>query len=129
MLNSDAFDYINIMTRAADASYLRETVIANNIANVDTPDYKRKDVDFQSVLKDAIENSRYRTVDEAVRNTDPSDLDAYQYTDAAGFSYRIDKNNVDVDTENVELASEQIRYNALISSAGMDFTRLSTVLK
>ena len=129
MINSDAFDYINIMNRAADASYLRETVIANNIANVDTPDYKRKDVDFQSVLKDAIINSRYKTVDEAVSNTDPSDLDAYQYTDATGFSYRIDKNNVDVDTENVELASEQIRYNALINSISMDFTRLSTVLK
>ena len=124
MINSDAFDYINIMNRAADASFLRETVIANNIANVDTPDYKRKDVDFQSVLKDAIINSRYKTVDEAVSNTD-----AYQYTDAAGFSYRIDKNNVDVDTENVELASEQIRYNALINSISMDFTRLSTVLK
>lgn len=129
MINSDAFDYINIMNRAADASYLRETVIANNIANVDTPDYKRKDVDFQSVLKDAIINSRYKTVDEAVSNTDPSDLDAYQYTDATGFSYRIDKNNVDVDTENVELASEQIRYNALINSISMDFTRLGTVLK
>ena len=36
MINSNAFDYINVLDKAADASWLRNEVIANNIANVDT---------------------------------------------------------------------------------------------
>ncbi|MBQ2576037.1 MAG: flagellar basal body rod protein FlgB, partial [Lachnospiraceae bacterium] len=46
MLRSDAFSYINVLDKAADASWLRQTTIANNIANNDTPTYKRKDVRF-----------------------------------------------------------------------------------
>ena len=49
-LNTHAFDYINVMDKAADAAWLRNDAIANNIANVDTPHYKRQDVDFESVL-------------------------------------------------------------------------------
>lgn len=131
MINSNAFDYINVATKALDASYLRETVIANNIANVDTPAYKRQDVDFQSVLEDAIDSTKYKNLTEAVRgvNTNLDGLDAIQYTDANNYSYRIDKNNVDIDTENVELASEQLRYQALSNSVTQDFNNFRAVIK
>ena len=46
MITTNAFDYINIMDKAADASWKRESAISNNIANADTPGYKRQDVDF-----------------------------------------------------------------------------------
>ena len=46
MINSTAFDYVNVLTKAADASYQREAILANNISNVDTPGYKRKDLNF-----------------------------------------------------------------------------------
>lgn len=42
MFTTDAFDYINVLDKAADASWLRENVITNNLANVDTPGYKRR---------------------------------------------------------------------------------------
>ena len=131
MINSNAFDYINVATKALDASYLRETVIANNIANVDTPAYKRQDVEFQSVLEDAIDSTKYKNLTEAVRgvNTNLNGLDAIQYTDANNYSYRIDKNNVDIDTENVELASEQLRYQALSNSVTQDFNNFRAVIK
>ena len=51
------------------------------------------------------------------------------YTDSVSFSYRIDGNNVDMDTENVELASNQIKYNALIESVSQEFARLKSVIK
>ena len=131
MINSNAFDYINVATKALDASYLRETVIANNIANVDTPAYKRQDVEFQSVLENAIDSTKYKNLTEAVRgvNTNLDGLDAIQYTDANNYSYRIDKNNVDIDTENVELASEQLRYQALSNSVTQDFNNFRAVIK
>lgn len=129
MINSNAFDYINVVDRALDASYLRETVIANNIANVDTPYYKRKDVNFQDVLDDAIDSAKYKTIDQAVTSINTDNLNPIEYTDAENFSYRIDRNNVDIDTENAELASEQLRYQALIQSANLDFSRFRSVIK
>ena len=129
MINSNAFDYINVVDRALDASYLRETVIANNIANVDTPYYKRKDVNFQDVLDDAIDSAKYKTIDQAVTSINTDDLNPIEYTDAENFSYRIDRNNVDIDTENAELASEQLRYQALIQSANLDVSRFRSVIK
>lgn len=51
MITTNAFDYINVLDKAADASWLRETAIMNNLANTDTPGYKRQEVDFESVLQ------------------------------------------------------------------------------
>ena len=49
-------------------------------------------------------------------NADLSGLNVSTYTDSSNYSYRLDRNNVDPDTENVELASETIRYQALTNS-------------
>jgi flagellar basal-body rod protein FlgB len=51
------------------------------------------------------------------------------YTDNSTLSYRLDGNNVDLSTENVELASEQLNYNGLIDSMNNEFTRFKAVLK
>ena len=51
MIMSDAFSYVNALDCAADASWRRQTLILNNLANEDTPGYKRKDIEFASVLK------------------------------------------------------------------------------
>lgn len=47
---------------------------------------------------------------------------------AESFSYRLDGNNVDMHTENVELASEQIRYSALTDSISQEFARMRTAM-
>lgn len=129
MFSSNVYSYVNVLNKAANASWLREQTIANNLANVDTPGYKRKDVDFESVLKSELGNMKYQTLDSKVANADLSHLDVSTYVDAANYSYRIDKNNVDVDTENVELASEKIRYDALTDSLTQEFSRLKSVIK
>ena len=61
MITSGAFSYINVLDKAADASWLREATITNNLANVDTPGFKRKDVDFEVVLKTELGRSKYVT--------------------------------------------------------------------
>ena len=129
MISTDAFSYINILEKAADASWTRETLIANNLANVDTPGYKRQDIDFQSVLKKEISNYKYMNLDQKVNAMDLSKLNAEVYTDHGNYSYRLDGNNVDVDTEQVELASEQIKYQALTTSITSEFQRIQAVLK
>lgn len=127
-MNIDAYSYINVLDKAADASWNREQCITNNIANVDTPGYKRQDIDFQSVLQEQLGNSKYVNLDTKIKNVDLSKLTASTYTDAANYSYREDKNNVDIDTENVELASEQIRYSGLTDSMTQEFSRLKSVM-
>ncbi len=131
MINTNAFDYINIMDKAADASWLRESAIANNVANADTPGYKRIDVDFESALQKELGSSKYESLDQKVRdlNTDLSGLDVTTYTDASNYSYRLDENNVDPDTEEVELASEQLRYELLTTAIDAEFDRMKAVLK
>ena len=131
MITTNAFDYINIMDKAADASWLRENVIANNIANVDTPGYKRQDVDFSSALKRELGRSKYTSLDKKVRglNEDLGGLSVSSYTDASNYSYRLDRNNVDVDTEQVELASEQLKYELLTTAINEEFSRMKVVFK
>ncbi len=129
MINSNVFDYINVMGKTADAAWKRNEVISNNISNVDTPGYKRQDINFEAQLRQALGNSRYETVDDKVAALTSSELTARVYTDAANYSYRLDGNNVDIDTENVELASNQIKYNGLISSINQEFANLKMVMK
>ena len=50
MIGSNAYSYINVLDKAADASWIRNEVIANNLANISTPNYKRKDVNFEHYL-------------------------------------------------------------------------------
>ena len=59
-MNSGAFGYVDVLKTAADASWLREEVLTNNIANVDTPNYKRQDVEFTTYLKSALEQAGHR---------------------------------------------------------------------
>ncbi len=127
LINTNVYDYVNVLDKAADAAWLRNDCISNNLANVDTPGYKREDVDFEAQLKRAL--SRYTTMDEKVAALKNKELRPKAYTDYAGYSYRMDGNNVDVDVENVYLAENQIRYNGLMNSINQEFANLQTVLK
>ncbi len=129
MIMSDAFSYVNALDCAADASWRRQTLILNNLANEDTPGYKRKDIEFASVLKKELLGTRERTLDRAVNKLDDdgNHVDGFEYTDYENYSYRLDGNNVDMDTENVELASETLRYQAYTTSISNEFERFSMV--
>ena len=133
MITSGVFDYINVLDKAADGAWLRNEAIANNIANVDTPGYKRQDVSFEAELKHALKANKYVSLDEKVKDLNSngrlSHVNPRTYTDYSGYSYRLDKNNVDIDNENVELASNQIKYNALVQSLDQEFTNLRSVIK
>ena len=128
MINCTSFDYINLLTKSADASWKRETVISNNIANVNTPGYKRKDLNFQGVLTEELGRCKHESLDSKVSDVDLSRLDPQIYVDSANYSYRMDGNNVDIDTENVELASEQIRYEGLTDCINSEFERMKAVI-
>lgn len=127
MVLSGAYNYINVLDKAADASWVRNDVLANNIANADTPGYKRKDVQFETYLKNAVAGTD--SLDQTVADLDLTTLNATTYTEQAGLSYRMDENNVDITTENVELAKNQLRYYTLMNSINQNFTQLKAAIK
>ncbi len=129
MVQTNVFDYVRILDRAADAGWLRNEAISNNISNVDTPGYKRQDVAFESVLKKALGHSRYQSTDAKVSAAKSKDLSVRTYTDNESFSYRLDGNNVDIENENVMLAENQLKYQGLLASISQEFQNLQTVMK
>jgi flagellar basal-body rod protein FlgB len=109
----------NIIHKALDGTWQRNQLLSENIANVDTPNYKRKDVTFEQSLKRAIRNNKTTT----------RDLETMSFrtiTDQPGLSYRKDGNNVNIETEMVYLAENQLKYNTLIGLSGYD--RIKSVL-
>lgn len=127
MIGSDAFNFVNVLNKAADASMKRHEVILNNLANVDTPDFKRSDVTFETYL--ANELTGRDALSKKVRNMDLSKLGSTTYLDHSTLDYRKDGNNVDVDTEQAYLADNQIKLYTLLDSMTQEFSRIRTVLQ
>jgi flagellar basal-body rod protein FlgB len=128
MLSTNAFNYVNVLDKAADASWSRETVLANNIANVDTPGYKRQDIDFESTLREELGRCKHKSLDAKIDSADLDNLEPSVYTDMSNYSYRLDENNVDIDVEEVEYASEQLRYEGITAGINNEFSRMKTVI-
>jgi len=128
-MDTNVFDYVNVLDKAMDASWLRNEAISNNLANADTPGYKRQDINFETQLAKALRSSRYQTMDAKVADVKMNRLNPIAYTDYSGFSYRIDGNNVDPDTEGVYAAKNQVVYQGLYQSVSEEFKNLKMVMK
>ena len=63
-----------------------------------------------------------------MRTVDLSQLNPMVYTDHSSLSYRLDGNNVDIDTEEAELASNQLMYDGIIEGLNSEFERMKAVL-
>lgn len=126
MVNAGIFNYINVLDKAADASWARNEVLNNNIANATTPGYKRKDVKFESYLEQQLRG--YGSIDQKINRMKYKNLNYTTYTDLSNYRYRLDESNVDMAVEQAELASEQIRYQALTTAMNSEFNRLKTAM-
>lgn len=126
MINSNLFNYVNILTKAADSTWKRNELLNNNLANASTPGYKRKDVEFQTHLMKQLEGKG--SLSQKVANANLSALAPTVYTDYQNLSYRLDGNNVDIDTESANLAQNQIAHSAILESMTQEFSRIRTVL-
>ena len=129
MINSNAYNYINVLTKAADASWTRNEIITNNLANVDTPGYKRKDVSFQNYLLQELTSGDSTSLRTRVNDVELGNLYATVYTDFTELSYRLDGNNVDIDTENVEFASNQLYYQTVLDTINHQFSMLKAAMQ
>lgn len=111
-----------IIGTGLQASILRNEVITNNLANSDVPGYKKKTVEFESILNDIINSSKLTGKLELEKAT-PRIKTMHR-----GYNYRKDENNVDVETEMVDLYQNSVRYDTLISCNIANGKRLNLVL-
>jgi flagellar basal-body rod protein FlgB len=111
-------------TKALDAAALRHQTIANNLANVNTPGYKRQDVQFEAQLSRALEQSQAP----CSRICDPLASVQPTVVTQSATSERSDGNNVDIETENVNLAVNTLRFETLTQSVGGYFSGLKSVI-
>lgn len=136
-LDSDFMRTQDILQRSMSASMIRQEVIADNIANADTPHFKRSEVAFESELARALNSYDPRTFPEAVTNSrhipfyrpkDYREVKPIVYVDYTT-SYRNDGNNVDIEKEMVDAKENALRYMAMAQRVSDNFKTLSIVMK
>ncbi|MGG6313555.1 flagellar basal body rod protein FlgB [Paenibacillus macerans] len=116
LLNGVGFDRLETAIQAAN---LRQGVISNNIANNDTPYFKRSNVSFESMLQSEMNSgmpalqgkrtdSRHFVIGPSAGVPEP------QITVDKSTIMNNNQNNVDIDSEMALLAENQLRYNAYV---------------
>ncbi|MED5048443.1 flagellar basal body rod protein FlgB [Bacillus siamensis] len=118
---------IQNLENALGRANIRQKVLTNNIANIDTPNYKAKKVSFRNLLDQ--ETSNLEAVKTDYRHVDFTDSgDDYSIVSSSDTSYQQNGNNVDIDKEMTDLAENQINYQALVERMSGKFNSLKTVL-
>ena len=102
----DVFDTTELaLTAGMRGSTLRQQALSDNIANVDTPGYVRKDVDFQDALRSALGSG-----------ANPDDVSFTMQSDNSA-PVRADGNSVDIDQESSTLAENALDYESMAQVA------------
>jgi len=113
-----------LLEKGLDAIVRKNDVISGNIANIDTPGYKAKRIDFESVFQNALSNG---LSDDAVSLDDPAAFTPRVYEEQ-GTSLRLDGNNVDIDQEMADLAKNSILYNTMTYAISRELMQLKVVI-
>jgi len=129
--------FLDLIKRNLDAVMIRHNVIADNIANADTPNFKRAEVNFESELKRALDSEKgpeYPT-----KMTHPKHIPFEEVIDYRKVKpritidydtfYRNDKNGVDIDKEMVDFTKNAMRYNLLIEMYNRNIRKLEIVMR
>ncbi|ULO09698.1 flagellar basal body rod protein FlgB [Paenibacillus sp. 19GGS1-52] len=131
LLNSVSFQRLQ---GGIDAASKRQSVLANNVANVDTPNFKRSDVSFESFLQQQDSGLKSQL---SAKVTDSRHFQfgsntvvpATVVTTDETTSMNNNDNNVDIDREMALSAENQLRYSSYIQQMNNQFTMMRTVVE
>jgi flagellar basal-body rod protein FlgB len=98
------------LERAIQGAAMRQTALSSNIANANTPGYRRQDVDFHSALRAAFADTPDQQTSAIENATFSPQVDTSTTMQADG-------NGVDIDVENADLAKNGLEYEALVTAA------------
>ncbi len=130
---------LDLLQREMDVSVLRRQVIANNIANADTPNFKRSVVDFESELKRALDSNRPPEGELSAEMTSSRDIPFFRSIDYRTVGPRRvldylstsdnNGNNVDLEQEMMDGLNNQLSYTLMAQAVSSQFARLNLVLR
>lgn len=128
---------VDILQRNMDVSLLRREVISNNIANAETPNFKRSDVNFEAELKRALASEKKRTL--PARVTDSRHMSFNEAVDYRSVRPRRvldylttsknNGNNVDVEQEVMMATQNQMMYELMSQSMAWQFSQINLVVR
>ncbi len=127
---------LDILKRTMDVSLLRREVIANNIANAETPNFKRTDVTFEASLTKALNSEKGKpfemklTRDKHITNDKPVDYKTIMPRRVLDYTTQADSNgnNVDIEKEMMDVVKNQMRYQLLTQSVSKEFQTINKVI-
>ena len=132
LMHTNNFNYL---PRAMSAANIRQEVISHNIANVNTPNYKKQGLVFETLLAREIygtDNGKklqmVRTQDNHMPAADRPFVAVPQIRLEHDTLLRVDNNNVDIDIEMANLAKNQIYFNALSTQMNGYISKLKTAI-
>jgi flagellar basal-body rod protein FlgB len=103
------------MGRALDLAAFRHALVASNLANIDTPGYRTRDINFSRELRAALEGLEATNSSPSVRRV-------------RGLIERPDGNNVSLEREGLMLADTQLRYRLGVQLLRVEFRRLLSAI-
>lgn len=128
---------LDILHREMDVNLLRRQIIANNIANANTPNFKRSELNFESSLKNALESEKIRKMPAFV--TDKRHIPFNQPVDYRTVRPRRvldylttsknNGNNVDLEQESMDLLNNELLYNMMVQAVNNQFSQVQMVLR
>ncbi|WP_022669665.1 flagellar basal body rod protein FlgB [Hippea alviniae] len=124
-LGDSTFTYLK---KALDIAVLRQDVIASNIANADTPNYKAKHIPFKDVLDIADSELKLKKTDPKHIDDSSGGMDYLIKPDKNDYITKNDKNNVKLDKELTDLAKNTLLVNALTAFEKYKFNEYRDVI-
>ncbi|QEN03737.1 flagellar basal body rod protein FlgB [Thiospirochaeta perfilievii] len=128
---------LDVLQRTMDVSLLRREVISNNIANAETPNFKRTDVTFEESLSKALASEGKNTF--KMTMTDERHIPADRTVDyktikprrVLDYTTQSDSNgnNVDIEVEMMDVVKNQMRYQLLTQAVSEQFQKINMVVK
>ena len=122
------FKPMDVMQRGLSVAWTRNAVIRNNIANVETPNFKATYVEFESLLARSLEEggfvgTRTHPMHREIGKTNFMNVQP-MLRQSRELSMRMDGNNVDIESENVRLAQNSLHYNTIMEKLNSEIRRL-----
>ncbi len=117
---------IAMSQKSLDFLWKQQEVLALNIANVETPGYKKKMVSFEDEYRKRLQAASQTKNTSKIRQAiDEADCLVYSRDDSG----RVDENNVNADVENTKIARSTLHYQYLLQSVSNDIKRFQSVVR
>ncbi len=104
---------LRVLSGYLDVAARRQGIIAENLANIDTPNYRTRDLDFRAAMRDALEGG----------------VTAHSIREVPGLLARPDGNNVSLDREGLLLAQTQLQFRTGVQLLRAEFRKLQIAIQ